>query len=113
MHKLEFEPWFIKTNNHTICVTSTMFEIYFYDLETFKLKNKYEGHNGLIGRVNANFYEFFALDKIMYCYDSDGCLTEEVKLSNDLDVDAKYGGGIGYFRNKLLFRSGLDRIVSI
>jgi hypothetical protein len=113
MHQLDFEPWYIKANSYTLCVTSTLFEIFFFDLETFRLKNKYDGHNGLIGRINSNFYEFFALDKIIYCYDSNGSLTEEIQINTDLQIDAKYGGGMGYFKGKLLFRSGYDRIVSI
>ena len=82
--------------------------IYFYELNSFKLIKKYDGHNGTIGASNAYFYEYYCNRnrKILYVY-----MTKMLIYINKLkNVDFRLGsfsdwGSIVVEKSKLILCS--------
>lgn len=79
--QLDYMPWQIKICNNTACIRSwTLTSIIFYNLDTFKVKFKYDNHNGKISEINGYIYEYVSSNKKFYCYDQNGNLNEEIEL---------------------------------
>ena len=78
--KLDFEAWFIKVTNHTICLQLREPKcIHFYHLNTFKLLNKYDHGWRRISEINSRFYEFDTATLNLHCYDENGDLIRSLE----------------------------------
>ena len=76
-YRLDYNPIQIKAAGNTVCVRSEKTSLYFYDLDRFQLKHKYD-HNGSIYSIDSNFYEYFHDTNKFYCYDDNGEMIEEL-----------------------------------
>lgn len=104
VHHLDYNPWKIEVSNQVICVQSYIIE--FYDVNTFDLKHKYEGHNGSIAKFNSHFYEYYHKKGKLFCYDKNGYLNETIVMNrqfNNLFVNSM--GSFGYFCGKFFISS--------
>jgi hypothetical protein len=82
-YSLGYLPWQIKIVNQVACVRDLLYaNIYFHDINSFQIKTKYSGHNGFISVMNTYFYEYYYQSKILYCYDQEGNLYDEIQTSS-------------------------------
>lgn len=84
--KLDFVPWTVKALNKTVVINSHHDNgIYFYDLDTFNLKNRYNHGFCQIFVLGSVFYEYSKNLKKIFCYDDESSLLREfnVKYFND------------------------------
>lgn len=83
---VDYSPWKIKQMNNLVAVTcGSASGVYFYDLDTFKLKHKYNHKNCKVFPICKNFYSFDVTLKRLYCFDSDGNLTEDFQLGREYE----------------------------
>jgi hypothetical protein len=108
VYPLEFCPVQIKISNNIACIVPSILDecesIYFFDIDSFNLKFKYEGHYGMIELVNSYFYEFCDENRKIYCYDQNGVLFDEIQTyfeQNHYDCF----NAIAYFDEKLVLYS--------
>ena len=73
--KLDYDSWKIKASNDFNSI------VYFYDLNDFSLIRSYKHGYGRISQINSCFYEFNDETKIVYCFDENGILKEEIILT--------------------------------
>ena len=89
--KLEYSPKQIKITNYIACVRPLdQCCIYFYKIDTFEVKHRYDGHNGSISEINSFFYEYYEKNKKLYAYDSSGQLIDELLtkgFNNRINID--------------------------
>lgn len=89
-YKLDYSPRQIKITNNIACIRPLdQCCMYFYELHTFEVKFRYDGHNGSINELNSYFYEYYDKTKMFYCYDENGVLIDEIKtngFSNKIDI---------------------------
>ncbi len=79
---VDYSPWTIKASNSLLCVESgSPVGMYFYSINDLSLKHKYNHGYCRISEIDSCFYEFFNTSKNVYCYDANGDLIEELKLS--------------------------------
>jgi hypothetical protein len=81
--------------------------VYFYNLNpVFTFTQKFDGHNGRINVINCFFYEYYSSNNIVYCYDQNGLLMEEIDCSRFYagKFDA-VDGCITYFKNNIYLSS--------
>jgi hypothetical protein len=109
MFKIDYQPFQIKITGKTAMVRpiqiNTINSIHFYEADTFKHKFKYDGHKGTISVVGSYFYEFNYLNKIMYCYNDNGILTDEIVIKIDELKKCRFNGALVFFDNKLVIAS--------
>ncbi len=86
--RLDFKPLNIQiANSNLACIRPYELDgIYFYDIEKFCLKLKYNHSNGSIGVIkHENFYKFVFLKKKLYCFNKNGDFCESIVLDIDSD----------------------------
>jgi hypothetical protein len=83
---LEFSPYQIKIINRTACIRNGHGNIFFYDLNNFKLKCNYET-DGKISTIGCFFYQWNIINGFIYCYNTDGKLVDRI---NGKDVSVKF-----------------------
>jgi hypothetical protein len=100
--QLEFEPLMIQGCGNTLCITSHLLKIFFYDLETLDCKFAYSNGRSRISVVNNGFYEVCTSTKKIVCYNSNGSHREEIifdKLNGYIRND--WDGLVCCFRGKV------------
>ena len=103
---LDYNPYKIQASNETFCISSGV-NIYFYSLEDFKLKNKYENVDvdvfivGYIANINSNFY--CTGNKGLMCFNSNGELVEKMDLKQKCpEIQDDYDISILIYNNNLI-----------
>lgn len=107
---IDIKPKQIKISGNIACVSSLSTYVCFYDTKTFNLIEKYIGHGGNIFELNGNFYEYSNKQKILFIYDENGIIIEEIKnleISNFIKDDSFHG--IVYHNGKIIFSSGYSK----
>jgi hypothetical protein len=88
--KLDYSPKQIKITNYIACVRPLDQScMYFYKIDSFDVKYKYDGHNGSISEINGYFYEYYEKNKKLYAYDNNGLQIDEVQtkgFNNRIDI---------------------------
>jgi hypothetical protein len=109
--KLDFKPFQIRVNDKTACVRHDYeMEIFFFDTETFTLKQKYIGHNGSICTLFNHFYEYCSSKEKIFCYNESGKLFDEIDC-NELCSNVKFTGFecFIYFNNQLYISNDVSK----
>jgi hypothetical protein len=108
VYDLGFCPVQIKISNNLACVVPSILDecesIYFFDLNSFDLKFKYDGHYGMIEVINSYFYEFCDENRKIYCYDQNGVLFDEIQTTFDHQQYECFNA-IAYFDDKFVLYS--------
>ena len=109
--ELDYQPAQIKIANNIACVKpDEKNSLYFYDIETFKLKRTFNNGLARISQINENFFEYCFDSKKIYCYSEDGELSEIIDISrlgikNYSDgnfENFKWNGNLVYFNSNLV-----------
>jgi hypothetical protein len=101
---VDFAPFEIKCTKSYACIRDNDKRfVYFYDLATFEIKVKHEGHNGTIFEIYGCIYEYYNENSIIYVYSDEGEIVESVKI-DILEDDIKFNGfeSICYFNKKFI-----------
>ena len=111
---LRYKPDQIKVSNAVACVRQFIFNsLYFYDLNSFELKFKYDHLNGSISEIGGIFYAFDFLSAKICCYETDGCFLNEILnfRFKDLTKDfSQSSGKIILFNNSILMSDNTSLI---
>ena len=76
---LNYKPDQIKIANTTACVMKCFNNtIFFYDLDSFTFKCKYDGHNRVISEIGSIFYVSDLLNAKILCFDQNGQFLNEI-----------------------------------
>lgn len=105
---LDYKPHKIKIAGCTACVTPFNIKcLYFYDLETFMLKNKYNHHCGILSVINDQFYEYCNKIRSFNCYNNEGLLLEKFEVTAPFDslLEKNKDGQLTLFNQDLLILS--------
>ena len=108
--ELDYSPLQIKIScDKTACVKPYTEEaIYFYELDTFLLKSKYDGHYGNVSVIESLFYEYSFKEHHLYCFNKNGELDESKKIElyhlKELLNDKK-DGSLTLFDKKIIVTS--------
>lgn len=107
LYPLDFCPLQVKVANDNLLIRSNSEStIRLYDIETFTLKQKYDGHNGYISEINSNFYEYYSANRKLYFYDQNGSLNDEFQSNGFLNLfTGIYDGCIVILDGNLLLSS--------
>ena len=103
----DYKPYKIQISNETICILSAG-DIYFYSIEDFKLKNKYENEFivSYIANINSFFYYTGNSKSSMLCFNSNGDLVEKIDLKQNYnEIDEKKKLLILIYNNNLILSS--------
>ena len=103
-HVLNFSPFEIQCLNSFACIRDNdQKSIHFYDLKSFELKIKYDGHNGTIFVLNNFIYEYFNESSVIFIYNCDCEIIEIVELTPPVN-DLKFNGfeSICFFNGKFI-----------
>lgn len=105
---LNFEPRLIKIIDKIACVrenSAYSSDIYFYDIDSFILKEKYNNtHGSRISNLGLTFYAYDNETNKFYCYDKNGHYLDEikcVKLKNKI-TNHYEDGLLIYYNNDLI-----------
>ena len=112
--KLDYNPKKLQASNSILCIRSTKESpgVYFYDLEKLNLIQKYNHGLCRISEINSQFYEFNSRLNILYCYNDNGDLKEEININrNDFNgcndgCLVIFNGSVymSSYKNKMLFK---------
>ncbi len=94
---LDISPYQIKIIKDTACVRSfSTFEkpLYFYNLANFQVKYTYDDHHCQISVIDNAFYQFDFKNEMLFCYDSDGILCENIECKGVSSACESYYDGI-------------------
>lgn len=84
--QLDYRPWHVKVNGKVACVDSRDGNgVYFYDIDTFTLKSKFNHGECRVNMLESIFYEFSLNTKKLYCYNNDGKLLREFEYDKFLE----------------------------
>lgn len=99
--QVDIHPWQIQIINNIACISSN--SISFYDLQTFNLLIKYDGHGGNIFSFGSYFYEYSGKNKTFYIYDQYGKLLDEILTDgfNNL-IQNDWYHGMTFFNGNLV-----------
>lgn len=86
--KLDYAPWVIKSVINTICIKGKdLYELCFYDIETFVLKQKYTYERnvmngyGRLSVIGSYFYETLTNLEKLNVYDDNGAFIKDIDIS--------------------------------
>ena len=107
---LDYQPAQVKIANNLACVKpdeKTL--LYFYDIDSFRLKSIFNNGIGRISEINGFVFDYcFNLNKI-FCFNKNGELINVIKFdkinNNDnskWDETMKYNGNIIYFNSNIV-----------
>jgi hypothetical protein len=71
------------------------------------ISSKFERHCGTISQINSCLYEYYAVNKTLYCYNQNGELIEEIRLNEKAHeyLDSSKDGHILFYNDRLLLTS--------
>lgn len=103
-YQLDICPWNIKVTNSVACIRNSTSSISFYDLTTFALRFKYEGHGGDCFAFGNYFIEYSSPKRLFYIYDQFGKMIEKIPTDgfNGLIHTADDYHGMTYFNGNLI-----------
>lgn len=102
---LDIRPFQIKISNNFACVKGWNPEsIRFYDINTFSLVNKYEGHGGDILELQSHFVEHSCQNKLFYIYNQKGIQIDQISSDgfNGLITSDNDNHGMTWFNGCLI-----------
>jgi 6-phosphogluconolactonase (cycloisomerase 2 family) len=108
--ELDYKPYLIKASNKRLCVTcvekTNERGLYFYDLDSFQLQQRYEHSIGKISEINSHFYLLCCESKMLYCYNTDGVFIKEINVERlgEFLIDL-YDGNLFYLNQNLIVTS--------
>lgn len=107
IHQIDYCPRYIQVANKTALVASFSPRcIYAYDIDSFIVKYKYDGHNGSISVINSVFYEYDYHNYTFYCYNDDGVFIDKIQVNNFKNQSIQsYDGSLQVFNDALICSS--------
>ena len=103
-YNLDFTPFEIKClNGYAFMRDNDKKNIYCFNLSTFELITKYEGHNGTLFVLNSFIYEYFNENSTMYVYNNE-CSILKCFIINVPNNVIKFNGleSMCYFNGKFI-----------
>ncbi len=110
---LNYKPRYICTSDKIVCVKSyEETETYFYDIESFILKYKYDHGLGRISVINSYFFEICVANRKLYFYNYDGSPADDISLNKFASyVSNSWNGHFVCYNGNLIMSCSSQKLV--